>query len=80
MKQTIKLPLSSIFSLIQNMEDMAENPAAEQFKNIQEALNMLKDTFMPLIDEYKGYNMLPDIEATVDADSDDAESSEEKID
>lgn len=81
MKQTIKLPLFSIYSLIQDMEDMAENPAtADKFKEIQDALNMLKETFMPLIDEYKGYNMLPDIDATVDVDSDDAENHEEGID
>ena len=81
MKQTIKLPLSSIYSLIQDMEDMAENPAtADKFKEIQDALNMLKETFMPLIDEYKGYNRFPDIDATVDVDSDDAENHEEEID
>ena len=81
MKQSIKLPLSSIFSLIQDMEEIAKNPAtAEQFKNIQGALNMLKETFMPLIDEYKGYCMLPDIDATVDVDSDETENHEEEID
>ena len=75
MKQTIKLPLYSIYSLIQNMEEMANNPeTAKQYEDLISALDMLKETFMPLIDEYKDCLNMPDIDAMVDADSDSGDS------
>ena len=52
MKQTIKLPLYSIYSLINDIEEMANNPeTAEQYKNLQSALISLKEAFMPLIND-----------------------------
>ena len=75
MKQTIKLPLYSIYSLIQNLEEMANNPeTAKQYKDLLSALNMLKDTFMPLIEEFKDCIDMPDIDAMVDTDSDSGDS------
>ena len=75
MKQTIKLPLYSIYSLIQNMEEMANNPeTAKQYEDLISALDMLKETFMPLIDEYKDCLNMPDIDAMVDTDSDSGDS------
>lgn len=75
MKQTITLPLYSIYSLIQNMEEMANNPeAAKQYKDLLSALNMLKDTFMPLIEEFKDCIEMPNIDAVVDTDSDSGDS------
>ena len=69
MKQTITLPLYSIYSLIQNMEEMANSPeTAKQYEDLQSALNMLKEAFMPLIDQ------LPNIDAMVDTDSDSGDS------
>ena len=71
MKQTIKLPLYSIYSLINDIEEMANNPeTAEQYNNLQSALNSLKEAFMPLINEYKDCINMPDIHATVDSDDD----------
>lgn len=67
MKQTIRIPLLSIYSLIQNMEEMAKNPiSAEEHKELLSALSVLKESFMPLINEFKDYNRMPDIDATVD--------------
>ena len=75
MKQTITLPLYSIYSLIQNMEEMANNPeTAKQYEDLISALDMLKETFMPLIDEYKDCLNMPDIDAMVDTDSDSGDS------
>ena len=71
MKQTIKLPLYSIYSLINDIEEMANNPeTAEQYKNLQSALNSLKEAFMPLINEYKDCCNMPDIHATVGSGND----------
>jgi len=78
MKQTITLPLYSIYSLIQNMEEMANNPeTAKQYKDLLSALNMLKETFMPLIDEFKDCNCMPNVDAMVDTET---EGEEDKID
>ena len=75
MKQTITLPLYSIYSLIQNMEEMANNPeTAKQYEDLLSALDMLKDTFMPLIDEFKDCINMPNIDAMVDTDSDSGDS------
>lgn len=75
MKQTIKLPLYSIYSLIQRMEEMANNPeAAKQYEDLLSALDMLKDTFMPFIDEFKDCLNMPNIDAVVDTDSDSRDS------
>lgn len=75
MKQTITLPLYSIYSLIQNMEEMANNPeTAKQYEDLLSALDMLKDTFMPLIEEFKDCLNMPDIDAMVDTDSDSGDS------
>ena len=75
MKQTIKLPLYSIYSLIQNLEEMANNPeTAKQYEDLLSALDMLKDTFMPLIDEFKDCINMPNIDAMVDTDSDSGDS------
>ena len=75
MKQTITLPLYSIYSLIQNMEEMANNPeTAKQYEDLLSALDMLKDTFMPLIEEFKDCIDMPNIDAMVDTDSDSGDS------
>ncbi len=75
MKQTIKLPLYSIYSLIQKMEEMANNPeTAKQYEDLLSALDMLKDTFMPFIDEFKDCLYMPNIDAVVDTDSDSGDS------
>ena len=75
MKQTITLPLYSIYSLIQNMEEMANNPeTAKQYENLLSALDMLKDTFMPLLEEFKDCIDMPNIDAMVDTDSDSGDS------
>ncbi len=75
MKQIIKLPLYSIYSLIQNMEEMANNPeTAKQYKDLLSTLDMLKDTFMPLIEEFKDCIDMPNIDAMVDTDSDSGDS------
>lgn len=75
MKQTITLPLYSIYSLIQNMEDMANNPeTAKQYGDLLSALDMLKDTFMPLLEEFKDCIDMPNIDAMVDTDSDSGDS------
>lgn len=71
MKQTISLPLYSIYSLIRELDELKENPeTAKQFEGILSSLNALKETFMPLIDEYKDCMNMPDIDATIDSDSD----------
>lgn len=75
MKQTIKLPLYSIYSLIQNMEEIVNNPeTAKQYGDLLSALDMLKDTFMPLIEEFKDCIDMPNIDAMVDTDSDSGDS------
>ena len=75
MKLTITIPLYSIYSLIQNMEEMANNPEiAKQYEDLLSALDMLKDTFMPLIEEFKDCLNMPDIDAMVDTDSDSGDS------
>ena len=75
MKQTITLPLYSIYSLIQNMEEMANNPeTAKQYKDLLSTLDMLKDTFMPLLEEFKDCIDMPNIDAMVDTDSDSGDS------
>lgn len=71
MKQTIKLPLYSICTLIQDIEKKANNPeTADQYKDLISALNTLKEAFGPLIDEYKDCLDMPDIDATVDTGND----------
>ena len=67
MKKIIKLPLYSINSLINSLEELASNPeVANQYKELLSALNILKDSFMPLIEEFKDCNNMPDIEALID--------------
>ncbi len=74
MKQTIKLPLLSIYSLIQNMEKMANVPeTAKQYEDLLSTLEVLKETFMPLINEFKDCLMMPDIDAAIDTDDIDSE-------
>ena len=76
MKQTIKLPLLSIYSLIQNMEKMAGVPeTAKQYEDLLSTLEVLKETFMPLIDEFKDCKMMPDIDAAIDTDGVDSEDN-----
>ena len=68
MKQKIKLPLFSIYSLIQKLEEMSNNPvAAEEHKELLSALGFLKESFMPLINEFKDCNSMPDLDVTVDS-------------
>lgn len=75
MKQTIKLPLSTINFLIQNIEEMANDPeTAKRYEGFLSAMEMLKETFMPLIDEFKDCIMMPDIDATVDTGDIDSEN------
>ena len=70
MKQKVKLPLYSIYSLIQDMEKMGNDPKmAEKYKSMQAALSVLKDTFMPLINEYKDCCNMPDIDAEFDTEN-----------
>lgn len=77
MKQTIKLPLLSIYSLIQNMEKMANDPeTAKQYEDLLSTMEALKETFMPLINEFKDCLNMPDIDATIDTDDMDPEGSE----
>ena len=72
MKQTIKLPLLTIHSLIQDMEEMAKNPeTAKRYEGLLSSLDIIKEAFMPLIEEFKDCIMMPDIEATFDTDSQD---------
>ena len=76
MKQTIKLPLLSIYSLIQDMEKMAAVPeTAKQYEDLLSTLEVLKETFMPLINEFKDYNNMPDIDADIDTDDMDSEGA-----
>jgi hypothetical protein len=76
MKQTIKLPLSSIYSLIQNMEKMASVPeTAKQHEDLLSTLEVLKETFMPLINEFKDCMNMPDIDAMIDSDDVDSEDN-----
>lgn len=76
MKQTIKLPLSSIYSLIQNMEKMANAPeTAKQYEDLLSTLEVLKETFMPLINEFKDCIMMPDIDAAIDTDDVDSDNN-----
>ena len=54
---------------------MANNPeTAKQYENLLSALDMLKDTFMPFIDEFKDCLYMPNIDAVVDTDSDSGDS------
>ena len=77
MKQTIKLPLLSIYSLIQNMVKMANDPeTAKQYEDLLSTMEALKETFMPLINEFKDCLNMPDIDATIDTDDMDPEGSE----
>lgn len=70
MKQQVKLPLYSIYSLIQDMEKMSNDPKmAEQYIRMQDALGVLKDTFMPLINEYKDCLNMPNIDAELDTEN-----------
>lgn len=79
MKQTVKLPLLSIYSLIQDLEEMThDSVSAEKFQAMQDALNMLKETFMPLIDQYKDCCYMPDVDAVVDTDSNKSEQDDNK--
>ena len=81
MKQTIKLPLSSIYSLIRDLEETTGNPAiAEHLDKMQEAINMLKETFMPLIDQFEDCMSMPNIDAVVDTDCEDGEGTGVQID
>ena len=81
MKKTIKIPLTSIYSLIRDLEKTAGNPAiAEHFENMQEALNMLKETFMPLIEQFEDCMSMPNINAVVDTDREDNEGTSVHID
>ena len=76
MKQTIKFPLLSIYSLIQNMEKMASVPeTAKQYEDLLSTLEVLKETFMPLINEFKDCMNMPDIDATIDTDDVDSEDN-----
>ena len=76
MKQTIKLPLLSIYSLIQNMEKMANVPeTAKQYEDLLSTLEVLKETFMPLTNEFKDCLMMPDIDAAIDTDDIDSEDN-----
>lgn len=79
MKQTVKLSLFSIYSLIQDLEKMTPDSVSEErYKAMQEALNMLKETFMPLIDQYKDCCCMPDVDVDIDTDSDDSEKEKNK--
>ncbi|MBO7593047.1 MAG: hypothetical protein J6T00_06770 [Bacteroidaceae bacterium] len=70
MKKRINLPLLSIYSLIQKIEEMEKDPAtAEQFRNLQHALNDLRETFLPLIDKYKNCDNMPNLDADVEVDA-----------
>lgn len=76
MKQTIKLPLYSIYSLIQNMEKMANDPeTAKQYEDLLSTMEVLKETFMPLINEFKDCLMMPDIDAAIDTDDFDSDDN-----
>lgn len=67
MKQIIKIPLFSINSLIHSIEELASKPeTANQYKELLSALKVLKDSFMPLIEEFKDCNNVPDIDALID--------------
>ena len=81
MKQQIKLPLYSIFSLIHEMEELAKNPAtAELYKNMQDALDQLKVAFKPLLEEFANCLNIPDVDATIDTEAKVPERSENTID
>lgn len=70
MRKRINLPLHSIYSLIQNIEKMENDPAtAEQFRKLQNTLIDLKETFMPLIEKYKNCDCMPNLDADIDVDS-----------
>lgn len=57
------------------MEEIVNNPeTAKQYGDLLSALDMLKDTFMPLIEEFKDCIDMPNIDAMVDTDSDSGDS------
>ena len=56
---------------------MANDPeTAKQYEDLLSTMEALKETFMPLINEFKDCLNMPDIDATIDTDDMDPEGSE----